>query len=109
MELRTPKLDPHELDATGVNVTESQDISRLTTLSFHAAAVDAAAWSGAVLSIKFSNNDTDFYDHPDGAVTLTDDGISATTDCSGWLFARVEVTTTNASAPVIEVWFGGKE
>lgn len=109
MNLKTPKLRPHELDATGENVTETQRIARLTTLSFQAQAVDEAAWSNAVLSLRVSMNDRDFDDHPDGAITLSADGVSEIMDVSAWDFARVEVTTTDGSAPKIDVWFNGKE
>lgn len=61
-----------------------------------------ASWSSSVVTIKRSNDGWNFYDL-ESAVTLSDDGMTDVLDLSGFAFLSVEVTTTNAGAPTLEV------
>lgn len=99
----TPRDSPMELDATGASVTEAVPIGEAAVGTVQARAKAGAAWSNAVLSVRVSNNGEDFDDFAT-AVTLSEDGTTDILDLSGWAFLRIEVTTADGSAPVIDTW-----
>lgn len=100
----TPPDKPMELDATGFQNTPELAIGDFKIASVQALDVGGGGWSSAVLSVRVSIDGDHFYDIPGGAVTMSADGLTDLIDISAWSYLRVEVTTTNASAPKISVW-----
>ncbi len=101
----TPQDKPMVLDGTGLTCTDGIAVGNALVAVVQAQSVAAAAWSSAVLSVKVSltGDPTQFHNFPD-AVTLSADGMTAILDVSGYAYLRAEVTTTNASAPKLNIW-----
>ncbi len=68
------------------------------------ARLPVGSWGGAVLTLVVSNDPSgnEMRPHPDG-VTLSADGVTASTRVSGYLWFGVKVTTKSSAEAIAEV------
>lgn len=64
----------------------------------------SSAWpGGCVVTVEISNDGTNFYGFPDGAVTYSAIGVYQTLSIELWKFVRLRVSTTGGSITITPI------